>query len=96
MFVDMVLMRVVQMTIVEVIDMVIVAHSRMSTARTMLMSVIGMMLVVAKGHGFAAYLSNCLVALNMQREFDTIVSLLRDTAAEQFGGRGRDHSSDPY
>jgi hypothetical protein len=53
MFVDVVPMHVVQMTIVEVIDMAMMAHSGVSTARTMLMSVIRMMLLVAQGHGFA-------------------------------------------
>jgi hypothetical protein len=50
MFVDVVPMHVMQMTIVKVIDMVMMAHSRVSTVRTMLMSVIRMMLLVAEGH----------------------------------------------
>jgi hypothetical protein len=58
MFVDMIAMRVMQMTIVEVIDMVMMAHSCVSTARTMLMSVIRMMRLVAEGHMFLAYLEN--------------------------------------
>jgi hypothetical protein len=53
MFVDVVLMHVVQMTIVEIIDMAIMAHGRVSTARTMLVRVVRMMLLVAQGHGFA-------------------------------------------
>jgi hypothetical protein len=53
MFVYVIFMRVMQMTIVEVIDMVMMAHSCVSTTRTMLMSVIRMMLLVAGGHGFA-------------------------------------------
>jgi hypothetical protein len=53
MFVDVVRMHVMQMTIVEVIDMAMMAHSRVPAARTMLMSVIRMMLLVAEGHGFA-------------------------------------------
>jgi hypothetical protein len=52
-FVDMILMHVMQMTIVEVIDMAMMAHSRVSTARAMLVCVIRMMLLVAGGHGFA-------------------------------------------
>jgi len=52
MFVDMIFMNVMQMTIVEVIDMAMMAHSRVSTARTMLMSVIRMMLLVAGRHWF--------------------------------------------
>ncbi|MBO0752869.1 MAG: hypothetical protein J2P53_12200 [Bradyrhizobiaceae bacterium] len=45
MFIDIIPLHVMQMTIVEVIDMVTMAHSRMSTAWTMLMPVIRMMLV---------------------------------------------------
>jgi len=50
--VDMIPMHVMQMTIVEIIDVAIVAHSRVSTTRTMLMRVIRMMLLGADGHGF--------------------------------------------
>jgi hypothetical protein len=53
MFVDMVSVDVMQMTIVKVINMAMMTHSRVSAARTMLMRVIGMMLLVAEGHGFA-------------------------------------------
>jgi hypothetical protein len=53
MFVDMIPVHVMQMTIVEVVDMAMMAHRRVSTVRTMLMSVIGMMLLVAEGHGLA-------------------------------------------
>ena len=49
-FVDMIPMHVMQMTIVEVIDMAMMAHSRVSTTRTMLMRVIRMMLLGADGH----------------------------------------------
>ena len=45
-------MHVMQMTIVEIIDVAIVAHSRVSTTRTMLMGVIRMMLLGAHGHEF--------------------------------------------
>ena len=51
-FVDMIPMHVMQMTIVEVIDMAMMAHSRVSTTRTMLMRVIRMMLLGADGHEF--------------------------------------------
>jgi hypothetical protein len=54
MFVDMIAMHVVQMTIVEIIDMAMMAHSLVSAARTMLMSVIRMMLLVANVHGFCS------------------------------------------
>jgi hypothetical protein len=53
MFVDMIFMNVMQMTIVEIIDMAMMAHGRVSTVRTMPMSVIRMMLLVAGRHGFA-------------------------------------------
>jgi len=51
-FVDMILMHVMQMTIVEVIDVTIMTHSRVSTTRTMLMGVIRVMLLGAHGHEF--------------------------------------------
>ncbi|SRR5579871_5378372 len=50
MFLDMIPTHVMQMAIVEVIDMAMMAHSRVSTARTMPVSVIRMMLLVAEGH----------------------------------------------
>jgi hypothetical protein len=52
-FVDMILVHVMQMTVVEVIDVAMMAHGRVSAARTMLVSVIRMMRLVAEGHGFA-------------------------------------------
>jgi hypothetical protein len=45
-------MHVMQMTIVEVIDVAMMAHGRVSATRTMLMSMIGMMRLAA-GHRFA-------------------------------------------
>ena len=51
-FVDMIPMHVMQMTVVEVIDVAIMAHGRVSTTRTMLMRVIRMMLLGTDGHGF--------------------------------------------
>jgi hypothetical protein len=53
MFVDMIPVHVMQMTIVEVVDMAMMAHRRVSTVRTMLVSVIGMMVLAAEGHGLA-------------------------------------------
>jgi len=52
-FVDMISMRVMQMTIMQVIDMAIMAHSRVPTVRTMLMCVFRMTRFCAGGHGFA-------------------------------------------
>jgi hypothetical protein len=53
MFVHMIPVHVMQMTIVKVVDMAMMAHRRVSTVRTVLMCVIGMMLLVAEGHGLA-------------------------------------------
>jgi hypothetical protein len=53
MFVDVISMHVMQMTIVEIIDMVMMVHGRVSAVRTMPVGVIGMMLLGAQGHGFA-------------------------------------------
>ena len=53
MFVDMIFMHVMQMTIVQIIDMVVMAHSRVPTVGTMLMCVFGMIPLSAGGHGFA-------------------------------------------
>jgi hypothetical protein len=58
MFVDMIFMHVMQMTIVQIIDMVVMAHSCVPTVGTMLMCVIRMMPLGAVGHRFAhLYLS---------------------------------------
>jgi hypothetical protein len=57
MFVDMVPMHVVQVAIMEVVHMTVVAHSRVSTVRAMLMRVIRVMLLVAGRHGLLV----CLV-----------------------------------
>jgi hypothetical protein len=53
MVVDMIFMQVMQMTIVQIIDMVVMAYSRVPTVGTMLMCVIRMMPLGAGGHGFA-------------------------------------------
>jgi hypothetical protein len=53
MFVGMIFMHVMQMTIVQIIDMVVMAYSRVPTVGAMLMYVIRMMLLGASGHGFA-------------------------------------------
>jgi hypothetical protein len=49
--VNMPLVHVMQMAVVEVIDMAIMAHSRVPTAWTMLVGVIRMMRLVAGRHG---------------------------------------------
>jgi hypothetical protein len=53
MFVDMIFMHVMQMTIVQIIDMAVMAHSRVPTVGTMLMCVIRMMPLGTGGHRFA-------------------------------------------
>ena len=53
MFVDMIFMHVMQMTTVQIIDMVVMAYSRVPTVGTMLMCVIRMMPLGAGSHGFA-------------------------------------------
>ena len=53
MFVDVIFMHVMQMAIVQIIDMVLMVHSRVPTVGTMLMCVIRMMPLGAGGHGFA-------------------------------------------
>jgi hypothetical protein len=53
MFVDMIFVRVMQMTIVQIINVVVMAYGRVPTVGTMLMCVITMMPLGAGGHGFA-------------------------------------------
>jgi hypothetical protein len=53
MFVNVIPMHMMHVTIVEVIDMAVMAHSCVSATRTMPMRVIRMMLLVAGRHGFA-------------------------------------------
>jgi hypothetical protein len=53
MFVDVIFMHVMQMTIVQIVDMAMMAHSRVPAVGTMLMCVIRMMPLGAGGHGFA-------------------------------------------
>jgi hypothetical protein len=52
-FVDVISMHMMQMTIMQIIDMAVMAHSRVPTVRTMLMRVIRMMRLGACSHGFA-------------------------------------------
>src|SRR5262249_1429821 len=53
MFVDMIFMHVMQMTIVKIIDVLVMAHSRVPTVGAMLMFVFRMMALGAGGHRFA-------------------------------------------
>jgi hypothetical protein len=50
MFVDMVLVQVVQMTVVKVIYMAVMPNCGMPAARAVLMGVVGMVLLNASGH----------------------------------------------
>ena len=64
MFVDMIFMHVMQMTIVQIIDMVVMAYSRMPTVGAMLMYVIRMMPLGAGGHeGLLIFLAAYLIDL---------------------------------
>ena len=64
MFVDMIFMHVMQMTIVQIIDMVVMAYSRVPTVGTMLMCVIRMMPLGAGGHeGLLIFLAAYLIDL---------------------------------
>jgi hypothetical protein len=66
-FIDMIAMRVVQVTIVEVVDVALMTHSRVSTARTMLVSVIRMViLLIAEGHRYSPFLSSFFSVLSGQ------------------------------
>lgn len=54
-FVNMILVHMMQMTIVEVIDVAVMAQSRVSAVRTMPMGMIGMMPLGAGSHGLPVY-----------------------------------------
>jgi len=54
-FVDMIFVRMVEMTIVQIVDMAIVAHGGMSAARSMLMSMVGMVRGKASCHGMVSF-----------------------------------------
>jgi hypothetical protein len=51
MFVDMISMRVVQMTVMEIVNVAIMANRRVSAVRAMLMGMVGMSLLGTGGHG---------------------------------------------
>jgi hypothetical protein len=50
MFIHVVLVHVMEMAVMEIIDVAVVEDRRMPTVRTMLMSMVGMMLLGAGGH----------------------------------------------
>jgi hypothetical protein len=54
-FVDMITMRMVQMSIMQIVDVVTVLDRGMSTARAMLMVVVSMVRFVACAHAFLLY-----------------------------------------
>jgi hypothetical protein len=72
---DMIFMHVVQMTIVQVVDMVLMRHGGVSTARTMLMSVIWMMLLVAKRHRWSSFLGYWACDLSGKIHNDAMLSI---------------------
>ena len=53
MFVDMILMHMVEVAVVKIVDMAIMAYGGMSTVRAVLMGMVGMMLFGASGHDFS-------------------------------------------
>jgi hypothetical protein len=54
-FVDMIFVRMVEMTIVQKVDMATVAHGGVSAARPMLMSMVGMVRGRASRHGMVSF-----------------------------------------
>ena len=58
MFVDVILMHMVEVAVVKIVDMAIMAYGGMSTVRAVLMGMVGMMLFGARGHDFSPQRSN--------------------------------------
>jgi hypothetical protein len=56
MFVDVILMRMVEMAVVKIVHMAFVADRYVPTIRAMLMGVVGMMLRGASGHDFPSFI----------------------------------------
>ena len=54
--IDMILVRVMQVAIMEIIDVAVMADRRMPTLRTMLVGVVGVMLLGAGGHDVFSFL----------------------------------------
>ena len=52
MFVDVILMHMVEMAVVKIVHMAVMANRRVPTVRAMLMGVVGMVLLGASGHDF--------------------------------------------
>jgi hypothetical protein len=53
--VNMIAMNMVEMTVVQIIDMAIMANRRMAAVGTMSVSMIRMVLLVARGHGVCSF-----------------------------------------
>jgi hypothetical protein len=58
MFVDVILMHMVEVAVVKIVDMAIMAYGGMSTVWAVLMGMVGMMLFGASGHDFSPQRSN--------------------------------------
>src|SRR4029078_8656872 len=58
MFVDVILMHMVEVAVVKIVDIAIMAYGGMSTVRAVLMGMVGRMLFGASGHAFSPHLSN--------------------------------------
>jgi hypothetical protein len=58
MFVDVILMHMVEMAVVKIIHMAVMANRGVPTVLAMLMGVVGMMLLGARGHDFPSFIYN--------------------------------------
>ena len=58
MFVDVIPMHMVKMTVVQIVDMAIMANGGMSAVRAVLMGMVGMVLLGASGHGTSSSIFN--------------------------------------
>jgi hypothetical protein len=58
MFVDVILMHLVEMAVVKIVHMAVMANRRVPTVRAMLMGVVGMVLFGTIGHDFPSFIYN--------------------------------------
>ncbi len=58
MFVDVILMHMVEMAVVKIVHMAIMAKRGVPTVRAMLMGVVGMVLLGTSGHDFPSFIYN--------------------------------------
>jgi hypothetical protein len=77
MFVDVVLVHMVQMTVVDVIYMAVMPNCGMAAARAMLMQVVGMVLLNASGH-FPAPSRTVDTSRNLPPASASVITFVRD------------------